>query len=205
MNLRRLYLAFLIVLTLATVKFPVGSRELSLLIDDSPAVPQRLTVIGYARTEFGAGWATGRSGCTTRQELLAWHLDSPSCHIAPAPGSTVYDPYTGVDTPAHELEIDHVFPLSAAWDLGAHAWEHDKRVAFANDPLNLIATSRAANQEKSDQLPSEWLPSHTRFRCEYVTRLAAVAATYELSLPAEDRKVMNRQCRFSVTTLLPVE
>lgn len=97
------------------------------------------------------------------------------------------------DTEISPIEIDHIFPLSAAWDMGAHAWEPEKRVAFANDPRNLVAVSRAANQEKSDQLPSEWMPMKDA-HCWYANRLAIVAAAYDLPLPEQDLKLMRSKC-----------
>lgn len=92
------------------------------------------------------------------------------------------------------VEIDHVFPLSAAWDMGAWGWDNKRKAEFANDPLNLVATDKALNQAKSDSLPSEWLPPANR--CDYARRLAAVARKYELALPAADVRTMRRQCRF---------
>ncbi|WP_230307870.1 HNH endonuclease family protein [Corynebacterium guaraldiae] len=67
-------------------------------------------------------------------------------------------------------------------------------MAFANDPLNLVATARNLNQAKSDSLPADWLPPADR--CDYSQRLAAVARKYQLPLPSRDYVVMRHQCRF---------
>ena len=109
----------------------------------------------------------------------------------------LYDPYSGtsIDFDPHErakVEIDHIFPLAAAWDMGANAWTDSQRQEFANDPLNLIAVSRTQNQAKSDQLPAAWLPPSRDNRCWYVGRLAQVAVKY--ALPLADIAVMRRQC-----------
>ena len=53
-------------------------------------------------------------------------------------GGVLVDPYTGrtVDvgvTGLRGIHVDHVYPLSAAWDLGAWAWSPSRRAAFAND------------------------------------------------------------------------
>ena len=63
---------------------------------------------------------------------------------------TVTDPYTGNPLElTGEVEIDHVFPLSAAWDLGAHGWEPGRREAFANDPRNRrLASSWIAAEDQ---------------------------------------------------------
>lgn len=112
----------------------------------------------------------------------------------PARVEPITDPYTGEDLLPADVEIDHIFPLSAAWDMGAYAWPQEKRLAFANDPLNLVVTSSRANQAKSDSLPSEWMPPARRNRCDYSRRLAAVASKYQLAIPREDRRVMRRSC-----------
>ena len=92
------------------------------------------------------------------------------------------------------IELDHIFPLSAAWDMGAYAWPMAKRLAFANDPANLVAVAKAENQAKSDSLPSEWLPSDSSRRCWYVNQLADIAVTYGLAVSAADAAVMRHQC-----------
>lgn len=166
-------------------------------LDDVGEVPGRERILGYSREEFGSGWSTSSyRGCDMRELMLLSAVvgEQSGCETV----GTVVDPYTGEDITiapsADPAEIDHVLPLSAAWDLGAHAWSVDERRDFANDPRNLVVTSRAANQEKSDALPAAWLPPHPGTRCWYVRRLAQVAAAYELPLPAEDSRVMQRQC-----------
>lgn len=152
--------------------------------------------MGYAREEFGPGWARLGAGCTTRTAAMASAFDAPSCadpphdwHVAP-----ITDPYTGAEISPADVELDHLLPLAAAWDLGAHAWTAQRRVAFANDPRNLVVTSAAANQDKSDKLPSEWLPPDWRARCPYARRLVAVARAYELAVPAPDLRASRRAC-----------
>lgn len=210
MRPRTVYLTLLIALTLATVNFPVGQRELLFHLEATPPAPQRLKVLGYDRDHFGPGWAMHPSGCTTREEILASTFDAPGCApteptTTPQPKVRVIDPYTGHELTADDVEIDHVFPLSAAWDLGAHSWDDPTRLRFANDPANLIATSSVANREKSDQLPSEWIPPLRSARCAYATRLAAVAHEYRLALPQADRKAMRAQCRKNLIGLLSVD
>ena len=119
-----------------------------------------------------------------------------SCH---ARSGTLYDPYSDTTIPATSpIEIDHIFPLSAAYDMGASEWDRETKVRFGNDPLNLVATSRELNQEKSDALPAEWLPPANR--CDYSRRLADIARKYSLPLPSKDVRTMQRQCRLAVLT-----
>lgn len=188
----RLYLGALTALTLVVVPLPVIPARVPAV----PTVPQRASVLGYSRSEFGDGWAVQPSGCTTRQEAMAAAYAQESCAASYAQwGSTsITDPYTGEPLPPHEVELDHLYPLRAAWDMGAHAWPADKRRAFANDPANLVVTSSRANQAKSDKLPGEWLPPRRAARCDYSRRLATVAAAYELPLERSDLAAMRAAC-----------
>ena len=183
--MRFYYLAALAFLT-ALYFFPGPRLEVD-------TVPQRQNVLGYDRSQFG-GWQPHGS-CTTREAVrLAQSQDAHlrKCRVT---GGTFYDPYAGKQlSNTSPVEVDHIFPLSAAWDMGAYDWDQRKRALFANDPLNLVATQRRLNQQKSDKLPAEWLPP--RRRCAYVKRLESVARKYQLTLPNTDVKVMRRQCRF---------
>lgn len=158
--------------------------------------PPRMHVLGYSREEFGRGWAKARV-CTTRELVAAVSLpgatlDKRDCSLD---GGSGIDPYTGDRIDSHsDLELDHVIPLSAAWDLGAFAWSEEKRVTFANDPLNLVIVGKEQNQAKSDSLPHQWLPPNRRARCWYARRVAAVASSYDLSLPKTDRNTLKHQC-----------
>lgn len=198
----RLFLFVLVFFTIVTALiyrpvYPTVTPSLNSSLARVGSVPQRQSVLGYDRAAFG-DWAPmlidGQS-CTTRHLILSQTFQSAvaaGCEITPTP---VTDPYTGSSLP-EDIQIDHIFPLRAAWDLGAHSWPAEKRKRFANDPSNLVAVSAQANQEKSDLLPSQWMPE-VRRGCWYARRLAAVAAAYELPLPRSDRRVMQRACSVS--------
>lgn len=205
----RNYLILLTLATLAIAPFPTG-RSVSLPLDpapipaDAPPAPAmppaaqhtRHTVIGYNRSQaFGPGWAQLPGGCDTRSAAMAaaWHADC-TAPWATWDAAPIRDPYTGNAITPGDVELDHLLPLAAAWDLGAYAWPKEKRLAFANDPANLVVTSSAANQQKSDQLPAEWLPPDWRARCAYAEGIAHVAKHYALTLPADDRRAMRRAC-----------
>lgn len=174
-----------------------GIPPLSESLNNVAEIPQRATVLGYERETFTAGWAQLES-CTVREELIAHQFQLTLGHACRIPEEAVGDPYTGRAISTDEIEIDHIFPLSAAWDLGAHSWSRGLRETFANDPVNLVATASRANQEKSDDLPAVWLPPDPGARCWYSQRLAAVAAKYALALPAADISVMRNQCRWAL-------
>ncbi|KQB86331.1 HNH endonuclease family protein [Corynebacterium lowii] len=191
----------LLVLTVALLwrphHVPEGTHPGVSLKETLPHIPrlaQRITVIGYERSAFGNGWAPA-SQCSTREAVAAAQLGEESVRDCRIIGASL-DPYSHTPLNPTGIDIDHLYPLAAAWDMGAHAWTPEQRQRFANDPLNLVAVSREENREKSDSLPSEWLPSYPGARCWYVRRIALVAATYRLPLPREDVAVMKAQCRF---------
>ena len=163
---------------------------------DLATLPSRPEAAGYNRDDFGIWQPHG--ACSTREAILESQASDPlhGCH---ARSGTLYDPYSGTTIPATSpIEIDHIFPLSAAYDMGASEWDRETKVRFGNDPLNLVATSRKINQEKSDALPAEWLPPANR--CEYSRRLADIASKYSLPLPSADVRAMQRQCRIALLT-----
>lgn len=176
-------------------------------------VPQRTTVPGYGREcpgpcVFGQPWTDatsapmGHNSCTTREDVLARDIRQ----ALPVPGKpcarhggTLLDPYSGrsvrLGDSYRDVHIDHVFPLAAAWDMGAASWPQERRERFANDvDLNLLAVTAAANMAKSDGLPSVWLPAEP-WQCFYVWRVAVVAWAYDLALSDDDIKAMRRAAR----------
>lgn len=186
-----------------------------ILVDDLLAsvstVPRRVHVIGYDRENFG-GWTPRVTGaghlCTTRDIVLFSVFGMPprdddatggarSPTDCPRASGTARDVYTGDAMSPGDVEIDHVFPLSAAWDHGAWDWPRSRRTAFANDvDRNLLAVSSAANQAKSDGTPAEWLPSAGGSTgCAYVARYLTVAAAYALSVSVADADTARTVCR----------
>jgi len=157
-------------------------------------VKGRAPKTGYARSEFGNGWAT-TSGCDTRNIILHRDLQNPvideDCAVV---SGTLNDAYTGTvivfEKGSSSIQIDHVVALSDAWQTGAQALTRDKRIQLANDPLELIAVQGDANQQKSDGDAATWLPSNTSFRCEYVARQIAIKQKYTLWVkPAEKQAI----------------
>ncbi|MFC8241321.1 HNH endonuclease family protein [Streptomyces chartreusis] len=164
---------------------------------------------GYDRDEFGYAWmdtADGvplaRNGCDTRNDLLKLHgrnvefRAGSDCVVV---SMDLYDPYTGKDiawkkSKATEVQIDHVVPLSYAWQMGAARWSEEKRRRLANDVLNLLPVSGPANSAKRDSGPASWLPPNKSIRCSYGVRFAQVAQKYELAVTSADKAMMLQQC-----------
>lgn len=150
-------------------------------------VKGRAPTTGYARDQFGDGWVdVDRNGCDTRNDMLRLRLTDRlmSGECAVLEGSLA-DPFTGstlrfVRGGESEVDVDHLVALSDAWQKGAATWEFAKRVAFANDPLNLEPVDAGANRAKGDGDAATWLPPQKEYRCEYVARQIAVKAKYGL-------------------------
>jgi hypothetical protein len=182
------------------------------LLGSVHVVPRRPDAAGYDRScgsghgcVFGPAWSDdteaegGHNGCDTRNDILRRDLEDPvtrpGTHGCVVIAGTLLDLYTGatlrfVKAEAGKVQIDHVFPLAAAWDFGASRWSLDKRRAFANDPRNLLATSAAMNQSKGDRTPALWMPP--RGQCRYAGAYLAVAVAYQLPVSKADRDALDR-------------
>ncbi|KAA0919431.1 HNH endonuclease family protein [Dietzia sp. ANT_WB102] len=182
------------------------------LLDAVDVVDYRNPAPGYERDcsgasacVFGPAWsdATGApgsgNGCSTRHDVLARDLaggtraPGGACEVS---GGILTDPYTGKVIDAgtaglRSIHVDHVYPLSAAWDLGAWAWPAWRRAAFANDvDRNLLAVSAAVNTGKSDSTPADWLPPDPRRHCFYASRYLTAAVAYGLPVTRADHEVL---------------
>lgn len=163
------------------------------------AVKGRAPKTGYERSEFGNGWDSAL-GCDTRNRVLARDLKDittiDGCKVA---SGTLSDPYTGKliaftrgETTSDDVQIDHVIALSNAWQTGAQSMNYTARVAFANDPLNLLAVDGPTNEQKSDGDAATWLPPNKSFRCTYVNRQISVKRKYDLWVTPAERDAMAR-------------
>ncbi|MFC9892163.1 HNH endonuclease family protein [Nocardia sp. NPDC127579] len=155
---------------------------------------------------FGASWTDdhdgpgGHDGCDTRNNVLAGQLTDvafrPGTRDCVVVSGTLDDLYSGRRLPftkakAREIQVDHVYALAAAWDMGASAWPAERRVAFANDvDLELLATDAAVNQSKRDSTPAGWLPPARANHCFYAGRYLTVAVHYDLPITAADNAVL---------------
>ena len=158
---------------------------------------------GYQRTrDFGPAWSVDvdRNGCGTRDDVLRRDLEQVKlrgrCTVI---AGVLRDPYTGqtvtfAKARAAEVQIDHVVPLADAWSLGARDWPQASRERFANDPVNLQATTSEANQSKGDDGPARWLPRQA-YRCAYAVRWVQVSARYQLAVTPADRATLDAQLR----------
>ena len=172
------------------------------LLDQVQTVDTRPDPDGYQRDAFGPAWTDdhngpgGHNGCDTRNDVLTIQMTdvmikhgTRGCVVI---AGRLADPYTGgrimfTKARAARVQVDHLYPLALAWDMGANDWIPQRRIDFANDQLlNLLAVDGATNQAKGDDGPGRWLPVNAEFRCAYVARFLRVAATYDLPITRDD-------------------
>jgi hypothetical protein len=187
-----------------------SSKGIALAALDMLAVKRRAPKTGYSREQFGDGWASV-AGCDMRDRILRRDLTSTTyehgdtCAIR---GGRLNDPYTAtaitfVRGGASEVDIDHVVALSDAWQKGAQRWTAARRLAFANDPLNLLSVDAHVNRAKGDGDAATWLPPNKRFRCEYVARQVAVKRKYNAWVTQAERDAIQRVLQSCPTEKLP--
>ncbi|MDA0643745.1 MULTISPECIES: HNH endonuclease family protein [Nonomuraea] len=167
------------------------------------AVKGRAPKTGFDRDKFGPAWAdVDRNGCDTRNDILKRDLTDETfkegTHDCIVLTGVLKDPYggetisfeRGQDT-SSKVQIDHLIPLSDAWQKGAQQWSDTKRKEFANDPLNLLAVDGPLNSQKSDSDAATWLPPRRSYRCAYIARQIDVKAKYELWVTKAEKDAMD--------------
>jgi hypothetical protein len=189
------------------------TTQLEDLLNRVSVVDQRPHPGGYQRgcksgqaCVFGPAWSDdqdapmGHDGCDTRNNVLAQDLSETT--FKPGTGDCVVlsgvmtDPYSGDRivfdrSQASAVQIDHVYPLAAAWDFGASTWPMDLRLRFANDTeLNLLAVKGSDNQSKGDSTPGQWLPPNPAYHCYYAWKYLAVAVSYGLPISRADHTTL---------------
>jgi hypothetical protein len=184
-----------------TTSAPVGAGA-AVTVLDGLAVKGRAPKTGYDRDEFGPSWSdVDRNGCDTRNDMLNRDLTDkqwrPNTHDCVVVMGTLVDPYTGrtlqfAKAHAIAVQIDHVVALSDAWQKGAQQLSPGERLAFANDPVNLLAVDGPTNGSKGDSDAASWLPPNRSFRCTYAARQIAVKARYRLWVTRAERDALLR-------------
>ncbi|RSX53346.1 deoxyribonuclease [Bifidobacterium dolichotidis] len=151
------------------------------------------------------------NGCRTRDDILHRDLDNINVDAKDAcivKSGTLDDPYTGKtiaftrgQSTSAAVQIDHIVALKDAWRTGAYAWPDSKKHAYANDPFVLAAVDGPANQQKSDQAASTWIPSNYIAQCPYVASQIAIKQKYDLGVTANEKQSMLNvlnSCNFNV-------
>ncbi len=185
-------------------------RTLVLVALQGLPVAADVTTSAYDRAAFGAAWTdTDRNGCDTRNDVLRRDLSAvvlkPGTHGCAVLSGSLRDPYSGATLAftrgRSTIQVDHVVSLGDAWRSGASAWPYAKLLAFANDPLELLAVSGRLNESKGDSDAAGWLPPSST--CRYAATQVAVKAKYGLRVNAGERAALVAVLRQCPTTLLP--
>ena len=179
------------------------------------AVKGRAPKTGYARDQFGTAWKdVDHNGCDTRNDILnrdltsiIYKVSSQDCVVL---SGILVDPYSGDSinfqrgvATSSDVQIDHVVALSNAWQTGAFKLTVEKRTAFANDPLNLMAVKGRLNSQKGDGDAATWLPPKKSYRCSYVARQVAVKYKYGLWLTAPEKAAILKLLKPCPAQLIP--
>jgi hypothetical protein len=151
----------------------------------------------YSRDAFGTGWTDpDHNGCDARQDAVARattnRVYDGKCRIVVA---DVLDRYTGRtyrQAKTSTFDIDHIVAEHDAWLSGAASWTRARRIAFANDPADLVLTTASANRSKGDQDPSEWAPASHDGACFYVRTYRAIKLRWRLHTTGPQRAAIRR-------------
>lgn len=165
------------------------------------AVKGRAPKTGYVRSSFGDWADPDGNGCDTRNDILnrdlkaiTYKYSNDDCVVMTG---VLVDPYSGLKIDflrgvgtSNLVQIDHVVAVSDAWQKGAFQWGSATKVAFYNDPLNLLAVQGRLNSQKGDGDAATWLPPLKSYRCAYVSRQIAVKAKYSIWVTAAEKTAM---------------
>lgn len=158
--------------------------------------PYKLAYPPFDPSAFGT-WLDKDGDCRdTRNELLTqmssgqvWTVGG-GCEVR---RGQWLDPYTGkVLVEADDVGIDHLVPLFWAWQNGAWTWDDATRERFANDTANMYVVEMATIRAKAQAAPNEWMPPDAAFHCAYATRFERIRREYELIVPLEEQRALDR-------------
>jgi hypothetical protein len=193
---------------LLLVGFPMGqvpleaSTKTAVAVLETLAVKGRAAKTGFERSQFGPAWSdVDHNGCDTRNDILYRDLTSKTfksgtqnCVVLTG---ILSDPYSGEKIAftrgvgsSMDVQIDHVVALSNAWQTGAFKLSYDKRLALANDPMNLLAVKGRLNSQKGEGDAATWLPPLKSIRCAYVSQQIVVKAKYGLWVTPPEKAAM---------------
>lgn len=203
--------------TPSTTTTPAAAQpDTALAASATLTVKGRAPMTGYSRDQFGQAWADiDRNGCDQRNDVLRRDLtaltikaDTYGCAVLTG---VLHDPYTGAtisftrgETTSAAVQIDHIVALGNAWVTGAAQWSPAARQQFANDPLELLAVSGPANEQKGDGDTATWLPANKSYRCQYVARQIAVKSRYHLAVTTPELGAMHAVLATCPLQALPI-
>jgi len=156
-----------------------------------------LIIFGHLTPDYARGlyphWKDLDRDCmNTRHEILlaravdldSVEVDERGCKVVAGAWADFYSGHLLTDVGG--VDIDHVISLKEAHEGGAWDWSKEKRREFANDPENLVITSRANNRTKAANGPAKWLPDNSYGRCRYLTKRMKLHIKWKIGISGED-------------------
>jgi len=151
---------------------------------------------GFTPSKFGGWGDADGDGCNTHQEvLLAYAKDQPTtdaqCTLTGGRWVSTWDGVTVTD--AAQLAVDHLVPLSEAWQSNAWRWDSDTRHRFMNDlgyRRTLVPVTSSVSDARNGQAVPAWLPPATSFDCTYLAWWVGVKWRWRLSVDANERSFL---------------
>lgn len=148
--------------------------------------------IPYKRKDWQARWADDDKNCRdTRAEILIERSLVPvtftnhkKCRVRFGEWKDYYFPENLKD--AKLIDIDHLVPLYEAHKSGGSHWSKEQRKKFANDPENLVITSRTTNRQKGANTLKTWLPLNFTYACRYYHQWMNIKKKYDLQITSEE-------------------
>lgn len=142
-------------------------------------------------------WSDEDGNClNTRQEILKSRslkpvvLNKKGCSVVTGYWRDFY--FDQAITSAADADIDHVVPLSHAHNSGGANWDKYQKQKFANDPDNLVITSKKGNRSKGSKTITEWLPLNKDYACLYITRWMQIKRKYQLTISPQELETQAR-------------
>jgi hypothetical protein len=175
----------------AALPTPISASTALGYLADMTATPETHAST-YERSLFPT-WITISGTCDTREYVIKRDGSGVTTDSAcKATAGSWTSPYDGVTTTnPSTFDIDHLVPLSEAWDSGAWAWTTPQRQAFANDTNQpqLLAVSASSNRSKGDDDPAEWLP-RASYQCTYTRAWVQVKHYYGLTVDSTEKTAL---------------
>jgi hypothetical protein len=161
-----------------------------------------ITIPSYNRRNW-PHWIDQDNDCqNTRHEILIRDSTEPvrfktskRCRVI---AGKWIGPYTGQTfLQASDLDIDHLVPLAHAYRNGGALWSRERKMAFANDPDNLLAVDDFTNQSKGSKGPAKWMPPKKDYWCKYFEKWKTVKTRYNLNTSKQEEyilKAIQQEC-----------
>lgn len=161
--------------------------------DKAQSALDGIKVANPVKTDYSRGdWKhwTG-SPCNSRIQTLQRDGENVVVEKCKVVSGNWADPYSDLTfTNSSDIDIDHIVPLAYANRHGGSSWDKAKKEAFANDPINLLASSAKENRKKSDDGPGDYMPPKKSFHCSYSNSWINITGKYGLTISAKDKKAI---------------